>query len=346
MNVAGTFLPARSQLWFGRASAVVTHDRSLRSPLRKMSAASGAETTRDARDAIAGLIDGALEAGRALRSAQGSIRTRSAAAMSRSDIGLSPDGSLSPTTGMPQEVDEPIAEVAALGSVSSGRIVVNGIEVGIDVHRHSLRNVLERIEASGAGVTTGLWARGEKAFVRSDSASGDLVLDSNGTGLFEALQMPRGTRRPRSAAGVGRQQARATSRSFEALAQALNELFDRPSRGLQASTMLDQVRQEVERAVADAVGGDGPRFQAGSGITFDFSEGATSVLDLSGESRIRFEHALLTQGREAGIYSLFLGNTSSGDNGLLEELVGGLQRTLDDSGQGLNAVGSRLDLWL
>lgn len=346
MNVAGPFLPSRSQLWFGRASAVVTANRSSRLSPREPRVTSSEETKRVTREAIAGVIDGALEASSALRAALGSIRTRAAATLSRADIGLTSDSGGSSTTGMAPEVDEPMEDVPAFDSVSSGKVLVNGTEVGFNVQRHSLRQILDRIEASGAGVSTGLWAGGERAFIRSDSTRGNLVLDSNGTGLFEALGIREGVHRPHAAAGTSRQQARVASQAFEAFAQALNDVLDSTSRGVPGSRLLDQVHQEIERVVAGAVGGEGPEYELGEGIAFDFSEGATEALDVSGESRVRFEHALLTQGRDASVYSIFLGNPRHGLDGLFDDLVGGLQQILDSAGQDWQPVGSRLDLWL
>ncbi len=146
--------------------------------------------------------------------------------------------------------------------------------------------------------------------------------------------------------GAGRQQALEASRAIDEFSRALDELFDRSSRGLRGSTLLDQARQEIHAVVANAVEGNGPQYELTRGLTFDFSEDAASVLALGGGGRSDLEQALRAEGRDASTYTALLGSARSDGAGLLRDIAAGLQAVLTDPDLVENALGSHLDAWL
>jgi hypothetical protein len=63
--------------------------------------------------------------------------------------------------------------------------------------------VLDRMNASGAGVTASLDDTAQRVTIVSDDPSQELVLDSGETGFFSALEISDGTYHPTQGSGGG-----------------------------------------------------------------------------------------------------------------------------------------------
>jgi len=99
-------------------------------------------------------------------------------------------------------------------------------------------------------------------------------------------------------------------------------------------------------AVSDVFGTDGPRFSTNYGITFNFTEGNDEIMNFGWAAQNRMESLLRTGGTGADVYELFLGGTSSIDEGLQDKLTAVLEATRDDLNTLLGPVGQFLDIWL
>jgi hypothetical protein len=252
----------------------------------------------------------------------------------------------SPVAGQDSEAEVVIADVTAFDSISSGSILVNGEAIAIDVDSDTLGDVISRINASDAGVTASLSADAQTFTITNDDNSADLVLDSNGTEFFAALNVVEDTYDPTIARGVTESRAEAVGDAVASFADTLNALFDRSANGLGDSTFLSSVRNDVQIAIGDVFNEDGPRFRTDYGITFDFREEADEVVSLNWAARARMETMLRTGGRGADVYELFLGGTSAAARGIDEELSQVLQSAQSDIDSLLGPVGNYLDLWL
>ena len=248
--------------------------------------------------------------------------------------------------GMDSEAEVAMDQVAEFASVTSGSILVNGESVVIDVTSDSLQNVVDRITASDAGVRATLSADAQTVTLQNLSASADLVLDSNGTAFFEALNITEDTYEPVEVRGVTESRAETASEAVIAFAEAFNALYDDSRDGLPASSFLTSLRQDLQLAVADQWGTDGPRFNTTYGIAFNFTEGNDEVMNFGWAAQNRMESLLRTGGTGADVYELFLGGTSSVSEGLQERITGVLEAMQSDLNTMLGPVGTFLDIWL
>ncbi len=252
----------------------------------------------------------------------------------------------SPVAGADNEAASVMAGVDEFSGVSSGSILINGESIAIDVDSDSLNDVISRINASDAGVTASLSADAQTFTITADDNSADLVLDSNGTEFFAAVNVAEDTYEPTIARGVTESRAEAVGDAVASFADTLNALFDRSANGLGDSTFLSSVRNDVQIAIGDVFNEDGPRFRTDYGITFDFREEADEVVSFNWAARARMENMLRTGGRGADVYELFLGGTSAAASGVDEELSQVLQSAQSDIDSLLGPVGNYLDLWL
>ena len=84
---------------------------------------------------------------------------------------------------------ELLSDVDQFASVQSGTINVNSVAISIDVNTDSLTDVLERITASGAGVTASFDSTTQRVSLRSDNSDSQLILDSGSTNFSSALEI-------------------------------------------------------------------------------------------------------------------------------------------------------------
>lgn len=97
------------------------------------------------------------------------------------------------TPGTDAEPDRPLAVVSAFSGVSSGDVVLNGTPIAIDTANDSLNGIIDKINASSAGVVATFDASSQRVVLRASNAANVLQIDGNGTGLFDALNIPEGS---------------------------------------------------------------------------------------------------------------------------------------------------------
>ena len=97
------------------------------------------------------------------------------------------------TPGTGGGADDRLANIDSLDAVSSGVLRINGVDIAVDVDNDSLNDVLDRIDASGAGVTASLreGAGGFTVDIASDAAQMELA--DGGTGFLAALGIAEGS---------------------------------------------------------------------------------------------------------------------------------------------------------
>ncbi|MGI9272718.1 MAG: flagellin hook IN motif-containing protein, partial [Woeseiaceae bacterium] len=91
--------------------------------------------------------------------------------------------------GIDPETQIELDQVAAFSTVSSGSIIINDVQIAVDTATDSLDAVIDRINASEAGVTASFDTASQQFMLETRGETGRLSVDGNDTGLFAALNL-------------------------------------------------------------------------------------------------------------------------------------------------------------
>ena len=254
-----------------------------------------------------------------------------------------------PTLGEDPETDKSLADVATFSAVQSGSISVNGVSMDIDVSTDSLNDVLDRIGASGAGVTASFDSASQKVSLNSDNAGSQLILSGDATNFFSAAGISDGTYNAEAgsveaqavnvvdvanlivesiveensekpwaqdfgttATAVTAADAKMLGTLVHNIAGAMNSLFDDSASRGSPGGFLEGVRNGIRTAVSTSFGSEGPRFNTDFGISFDFEKTEKGVFNFSRADQGRFEAALTTPEGAASVRNTLFGMESNG----------------------------------
>ena len=174
--------------------------------------------------------------------------------------------------GIDPETIQTFEDVATFSAVQSGNIVINGEQIAIDTAADSLSTVLDKINNSSAGVVATFDSASQLVTIEADEATSVLEIDSNGTGLFAALNMTEGRVDPEAVSrGISRRRSYEIADAAAAVFARLNRLFQDShfvGRGANAS----KFRSPFEGAINAAFGGADSADILG--VLFDGSQGA------------------------------------------------------------------------
>ncbi|MHC4537964.1 MAG: flagellin hook IN motif-containing protein, partial [Planctomycetota bacterium] len=266
--------------------------------------------------------------------------------------------SATPTPGTDNDKEKPLTDVSRFSSVQSGNININGVAIAIDVDVDSLNDVLDRINASGAGVTASFNETTQRVTIVSNDSSQPLILDSGGTGFFPALDISNGTYQPEQGMGglkgMPQWYAFQFAHAVQDVAEALNNLFKEPESGTVLDSFLKQLRQKIETAIQKSFYSDESRFETQFGVEFDFQDTKKPFFDFSEDDLNRLASSLIHNRNVREIRSLFLGKYNLKGDGLATRLTealknadSDLEMTLTDVGleMTLGGQGSLIDVW-
>lgn len=93
--------------------------------------------------------------------------------------------------GEDNDLDAPVANVAALSGISSGTFSINGVNFSIDTARDSLSEIISRINGGGAGVVASYTS--DKIHLSPQTPSGSVILADGTSQFFSALGITPGT---------------------------------------------------------------------------------------------------------------------------------------------------------
>ncbi|MDJ0904844.1 MAG: flagellin hook IN motif-containing protein [Woeseiaceae bacterium] len=215
-----------------------------------------------------------------------------------------------------------LAGVAAFAGVQSGEFVINDERIAVDSSNDSLDSVIDRINASGAGVTATFDPASLSVRIQAEEGAGRLEIDGNGTGLFAALNIAEGryehTARGR---GIGRRQAYAIADELGGVLGELNHLFRDASfeqRGRNAGAFRGPLESAIRTAFGDSLenGIDGLRIDPSADAR---RRGGYADMD-------RNELTLHLQKAADPLMNLLRG--LSGNRGLVELLMNGTQQAV------------------
>jgi hypothetical protein len=257
--------------------------------------------------------------------------------------------SATPIPGTDGDPEKPLAEVERFLSVQSGTISVNGAAISIDVNVDSLNDVLDRMNASEAGVTASLNPTAQRVTIVSNDPSQELILDGGGTGFFAALEISVGTYHPTHTfgkkEGMSQRYAYQVAEVFQDVAEGMKALFEASESGGAHGTFLMQLRQGIQTAISESFDSEGPQFKTKFGIEFDFRDTARRIFDFSERDRSRMLSALTHKRQLLEIRDLFFGRTSQETDGLVERLSAALKQAESDLEVLLGSAGLFLDAW-
>jgi len=251
---------------------------------------------------------------------------KAASGSSSSDLGL--------TRGATDDADKALSSVSAFSSMSSGTLTINGTDISIDVSVDSLNDVISRINASAAGVTSSLFNVDQRFMVESNTADQSLDLDSGTTGFFSALNLVDGTsessfgtRESQDKTVMPRTRATRIADAFEDFASAYNVLFDenkiQAEEDSSLEDFLETLRGDLKKAVQGGFGSTMTDVDSGFGIAFDFGSTANRVFDFSLLDKMDFVKKLSEEGNE--VNELFFGLNRKDDDGLIEKILNSLE---------------------
>ena len=240
------------------------------------------------------------------------------------------------------DIDRVMSDVAAFAGVSSGNLLINGVTVAFDKTVDSLRDVMERINESGAGVEAEMDPAGEIFTLSATNDRRAMEFDDQGTGLFDSLQIAEQRYLPEKTGvredGMSRARAEDVADALEAVAVAVNAIFAEPVDGSAPATFLIRLRSRMHSAVAEAFGDDGDRFETDYGIDFDFSRPENGVFDFDSGARRDFIAAAMNDTAEMD--AVLFGDARDDQDGLV-----GLFSALLDEYDATGSAGSLVDAY-
>jgi len=251
---------------------------------------------------------------------------KAASASSGSDLGLK--------RGAIDDADKLLSSVAQFSSMSSGSITINGTDISIDVSVDSLNDVISRINASAAGVTSSLFNVDQRFMVESNTDNQSLVLNSGSTGFFAAVNMVDGT----SESSFGSREspdknvmpgARATkiANAIEDFTKAFNAIFDDSKILAEEDSSLEEfletLRSDLKSSVQEGFGSTMTEVDSGYGIAFDFTTSANRIFDFTLLDKMDLVKKLTKEGSD--VNELFFGLNRKDDDGLIEKILNSLE---------------------
>lgn len=198
--------------------------------------------------------------------------------------------------GNDPENQQLLQDVALFDSVTNGNFSINNTAISVDRSGDSLDSIIERINTAGAGVTASFDSSSQQVIIESNDADSALDIDSNGTGLFAALNIPEGrVDAVASGSGVSRRRSYLIADELQAAFGGLNTLF-------QDGTFLDGkdhtgiFRNALASAIAEIFGKQGGSSEEIFGLRFNNSTTARQRGLFAGIERRDLTSDLQTRG--------------------------------------------------
>jgi hypothetical protein len=237
--------------------------------------------------------------------------------------------------GVDPEDDQAFENVAAFAAVQSGNFQINGQQIAIDTANDSLSTVIDKINASPAGVTASFDTQTQQVLIEANESASVLELDSNGTGLFAALNIPEGRVDPEALSrGISRQRSYSIADATAAAFAEISDLF-RDTSFVGRDANAARFRAPLETAVRGLFGADmsGDLF----GLRFDGSAEARLRGDFASIDRQTLTRSLQLRGDAV---QDVLGKDGEG---LIQSLLIGARQALTNVNQALGISGTFID---
>ncbi|MDH5620803.1 MAG: hypothetical protein OEY74_01870 [Gammaproteobacteria bacterium] len=239
--------------------------------------------------------------------------------------------------GIDPENAQAFGNVAAFASVQSGDIRINGQQIAIDTATDSLSTVIDKINLSAAGVTASFDTQTQQVLIEANESASILELDSNGTGLFAALNMPEGRVDPEAVSrGISRQRSYRIADAAAAAFLEISNLF-RDASFVGRAANASGFRAPLETAIGALYGSNmsGDLF----GLKFDSSVDARQSGDFATIDRRTLTRNLQLRGDSV---QKVLGRNGEG---LIQGLMRGALLALTNVNRELGISGTLVDTY-
>ncbi|NNC76341.1 MAG: hypothetical protein HKN77_00170 [Woeseiaceae bacterium] len=241
------------------------------------------------------------------------------------------------TPGVDPEDEQVLDDVAAFSSVVSGDIDINGNLISIDTSADSLAAILDRINNSGADVIASFDSNTQKVVIEAQNAASELIIDSNGTGFFGALNIVEGRVDPEAlSSGLSRSRSYAIADAATAAFAQLSSLF-RDSTFVGRGENTGQFRTPFESSLRASFGEDirGELF----GLVYDSSTNARRRGDYTTIDRQALTQNLQLRGD--AVKDVLI--NADGTGGLVHDLLRATRQALVGVNQALGLSGTFVD---
>ncbi len=214
---------------------------------------------------VSASFDSASETIQLLQDQTGATPSISFAADSSNFLAATKLATASVVPGIDPDTEKSLDDVTALASIEPARKLVNRQSIADEPAVDSLDDIIARINASPAGVVATFDTESRQVLIESADESAVLELDSNGTEIFSALEIPEGRLDPEAVGkGISRRRSYAIADATTAVFDDLNLLLGNTSGGASAS-VFGALRGPLESALRGAIGADA---QASFGLRF------------------------------------------------------------------------------
>ncbi len=243
-------------------------------------------------------------------------------------------------SGIDPETIQTLENVARFSSVQSGDILINGQSTSIDPTADSLTTVIDKINASSAGVVASFDETSQRVTIEALDGNSTLEIDDNATGFFAALDIPEGRVDQKVASGgISKQRSYRVADALTDVLEELNYLFQNSS-FIGGGNNAGSFRSPLEAAVKVAFSGsldDGLY-----GIKFDLGSTAREFGGFAELDRREFTSSLQRRGDDV------IGVLGPGerDGGLVDRLMRGTLDALRRVGSQLGQSGTFIDTFV
>jgi hypothetical protein len=244
--------------------------------------------------------------------------------------------------GTDPETQRPLDSVANLAGVTSGEVIINGEQIAIDASSDSLADIIARINASDAGAQASFDEETQRVVINGDTSGNALIIDGNGTGLFDALNMPEGRVDP-TAQGTGYRRRRANGivRAMDDAMTALNNFFQETRSEALVNPKVAGLRTRLKSAISAVLDSGASRVDTGFGLTVNLDAVGKEFTQFATLNKGRLSHLLQTR---SVVIDRFL--NGKGDNvGLLESVGTAAQQAFISLNDTLGTRGTLFDAY-
>jgi hypothetical protein len=241
------------------------------------------------------------------------------------------------TAGIDPESEQALQDVALFSSVLSGDIVINGQQITIDAGSDSLATVIEKINASSSGAVASFDTETRKVLIEATNPESVLELNSNGTGLFAALQISEGRVDSEAVSnGFSRRHSYEIADLTASVFEELNFLLRNAS--FDDSSIAGSFRGPLEATLRALIGGDASEH---FGMQFGAIANAKTSLGYATIDRRALTQNLQVRGTSV---QDFLGD-SKDKAGLVSRLLSATRLSLSGVNKTLGLSGSVIDTY-
>ncbi|MGI9343773.1 MAG: flagellin hook IN motif-containing protein [Gammaproteobacteria bacterium] len=240
--------------------------------------------------------------------------------------------------GVDPDTERPLDAVAQFAEVTGGDFLINSTPISVDPRTDTLTDVVDRINAAPAAVVATFDPVTRRIEINRTSPAEDLLVESNGTGLFAALEIAEGRIEPGGrgrgySAGRAQRIADAVETSFSALNDFFRETKAVGAENRQVAALRNQLKASLANIPGLGTDGEANIF----GINVNVERIGERYIDFGVVDRGELIRGLRRRGADVQR------QLSGGGAGLLQVIGGAAQGALLSLNSALGRKGTLVD---